>query len=230
MMLAFCDLRHGVCLPVPPRARSSRVRTNSSSTRSSTRSSRSSRARRSSSFARRSTCSSRPSFRSTTSKSTSTSRRLRSSARSLRSSRTSRSSRMAGRWSRRTRRARLSLPSDRSFESYEQAAQHVAEPLERGTSIYIDQGYVDARITYPISSPGSEFSIRTTAGPELGDYLKLALRYMPPAKTVERWSSPAARERSRSTRRGCAPRRASSGSASRTSSPATIICCSCFAW
>ena len=74
---------------------------------------------------------------------------------------------------------RLSLPSDRSFESYELATQHIAEPLERGTGIYIDQGYVDARITYPISSPGSEFSIRTTAGPELGDYLKLALRYMP---------------------------------------------------
>src|SRR5207245_9620912 len=74
---------------------------------------------------------------------------------------------------------RLSLPSDRSFETYEQAASHVAEPLERGTSIYIDQGYVDARITYPIGSPGSEFAVRTTAGPELGDALKLALRYMP---------------------------------------------------
>src|SRR5436309_2995519 len=74
---------------------------------------------------------------------------------------------------------RLSLPSDRSFETYEQAASHVAEPLERGTSIYIDQGYVDARISYPIGSPGSEFAVRTTAGPELGDALKLALRYMP---------------------------------------------------
>jgi HupE / UreJ protein len=77
---------------------------------------------------------------------------------------------------------RLSLPSDRSFESYEQASRHVAEPFERGTSIYIDQGYVDARITYPIDSPASEFSIRTTAGRELGDYLKLALRYMPPGE------------------------------------------------
>jgi len=74
---------------------------------------------------------------------------------------------------------RLSLPSDRSFESYEQASNHVAEPLERGTSIYIDQGYVDARITYPIGSPGSVFAVRTTAGRELGDYLKVALRYLP---------------------------------------------------
>jgi len=77
---------------------------------------------------------------------------------------------------------RLSLPSDRSFESYENASSHLAEPVERGTTIYIDQGYVDARITYPIGSADSEFSIRTTAGRELGDYLKVALRYMPPGE------------------------------------------------
>jgi hydrogenase/urease accessory protein HupE len=74
---------------------------------------------------------------------------------------------------------RLSLPSDRSFEYYDQAVRHVAEPLEHGTGIYIDQGYVDARITYPIGSPGAEFAIRSTAGPELGEYLKVAVRYMP---------------------------------------------------
>src|SRR5437879_5425877 len=74
---------------------------------------------------------------------------------------------------------RLSLPSGRSFETYEQAASAVPEPLERGTSIYIDQGYVDARITYPIGLPGSAFAGRTTAGPELGDARKLARRYMP---------------------------------------------------
>jgi HupE / UreJ protein len=73
---------------------------------------------------------------------------------------------------------RLSLPSDRSFESYEQAASHVSEPPEPDTSIYIDQGYVDARITYPISSPGSVFAIRTPSAAGLGD-LKVSLRYMP---------------------------------------------------
>jgi hypothetical protein len=74
---------------------------------------------------------------------------------------------------------RLALPSDRSFESYDDALRHVAEPLERDTRIFIDQGYVDAHITYPITSTSSEFSIRTTAGPELGDALKLAVRYIP---------------------------------------------------
>ena len=75
---------------------------------------------------------------------------------------------------------RLSLPSDRSFESYEQAAGHVATPVEPGTAIVIDQGYVDAHLVYAIASPDGVFSIRTTAAPELGDYLKLALRYLPP--------------------------------------------------
>jgi hypothetical protein len=76
--------------------------------------------------------------------------------------------------------ARLSLPSDRSFESYEQATHHIGEPLEPDTHIFIDQGYVDARISYPITSVGSEFSIRTTAAPEFGEALKLAVRYLPP--------------------------------------------------
>jgi len=75
--------------------------------------------------------------------------------------------------------ARLSLPSDRSFESYESAVKHVAEPIASDTHIYVDQGYVDARITYPIRSPKSVFAIRTTAAPELGTYLKMTVRYLP---------------------------------------------------
>jgi hypothetical protein len=74
--------------------------------------------------------------------------------------------------------ARLALPSDRSFESYAEAEHHVAEPLPADTGIVIDQGYVDAHLTYPIRSPDSVFTVRTTAGPELGDYLKMAIRYL----------------------------------------------------
>lgn len=75
--------------------------------------------------------------------------------------------------------ARLSLPSDKSFLSYDEAASHVATPMEPDLAIYIDQGYVDAHMTYRIRSPNSVFSVRSTAAPELGDYLKLALRYLP---------------------------------------------------
>ena len=75
--------------------------------------------------------------------------------------------------------ARLSLPSDRSFGRYEDAVAHVAAPVAPGTAIYIDQGFFDAHITYPIASPSSRFTIRTAIAPELKDYLKFTIRYMP---------------------------------------------------
>ena len=74
---------------------------------------------------------------------------------------------------------RLSLPSDRSFQSYDEALRHVADPVAPDTQIYIDQGYVDAHITYPLQASKPELSIRTTAGPEFGDALKLTVRYQP---------------------------------------------------
>lgn len=74
---------------------------------------------------------------------------------------------------------RLSLPTDRSFARYEDAVPHVAQPMAPGTTIYIDQGFLDARLTYAIASPSSHFTIRTAIAPELKDYLKLAIRYMP---------------------------------------------------
>jgi HupE / UreJ protein len=75
--------------------------------------------------------------------------------------------------------ARVSLPSDRSFQSYDQAVAHVAEPADPGLGVYVDQGYVDAHLTYAIQSPASSFSIRTQIAPELKDYLKVAVRYLP---------------------------------------------------
>ena len=74
---------------------------------------------------------------------------------------------------------RLSLPSDRSFQSYDEALRHVSEPVAPDTQIYIDQGYVDAHIIYPLQAANPELSIRTTAGREFGDALKLTLRYKP---------------------------------------------------
>ncbi|HZZ92238.1 MAG TPA: HupE/UreJ family protein [Usitatibacter sp.] len=81
--------------------------------------------------------------------------------------------------------ARLSLPSDRSFESYAPAVRHVAQPVPADTRIVIDQGYVDAHFVYALHARAPELSIRTTAAPELGDYLKLAIRFMP-AEGAER--------------------------------------------
>ena len=45
--------------------------------------------------------------------------------------------------------------------------------------IYFDQGYLDAHLVYPITSPNSVFTIQTIVAPDLGDFAKLTVRYMP---------------------------------------------------
>jgi hypothetical protein len=77
-------------------------------------------------------------------------------------------------------KGRLSLPTDRSFERYQDAVAHVSQPIAPGTIIYYDQGFFDAQFIYPIVSPRSRFAIRTTVAIDLGDYVKLAIRYVPP--------------------------------------------------
>lgn len=80
---------------------------------------------------------------------------------------------------------RLSLPSDRSFQRYQEAVRRVAEGAGQrseaspGQSIYSNQGYFDAHLTYPTTSPDARFAIQTRIAPELKDYLKFALRYIP---------------------------------------------------
>jgi hypothetical protein len=69
--------------------------------------------------------------------------------------------------------------SDRSFEDYDRAVAQLAEPLAPDTVIAYEQGYLDAHFVYPISSPNWVFSMQTTIGADLGDYIRLALRYIP---------------------------------------------------
>jgi len=69
--------------------------------------------------------------------------------------------------------------SDRSFEDYDQAVAQVAEPVATDTVIAFQQGYLDAHFVYPISSPKSVFSIQTTIGADLGDYVRLTIRFIP---------------------------------------------------
>src|SRR6516164_6545941 len=69
--------------------------------------------------------------------------------------------------------------SNRSFEDYDQAVAQVAEPVATDTVIAFQQGYLDAHFVYPISSPKSVFSVQTTIGADLGDYVRLTIRYIP---------------------------------------------------
>jgi len=81
--------------------------------------------------------------------------------------------------------ARISLPSDRSFESYEAALASIeGPPLPGSESVFWNQGYFDVHYEYPIRSPDSEFALEFQVAPGLSGRLKMALRYLPPAGTI----------------------------------------------
>jgi hypothetical protein len=79
---------------------------------------------------------------------------------------------------------RVSLPSDRSFVSYDDALTHVSGPrLPADTEIPWDQAMMDMLLEYPIASDLSKFSIRP-AFARLGMRVVTVLRFLPPGGAV----------------------------------------------
>ena len=75
---------------------------------------------------------------------------------------------------------RLSLPSDRSFGSYEDALAHVrGAPLPASTDMIWQQAMLDVLIEYPIQSDRSRFSIDPALA-HLGVKTTSVLRFLPP--------------------------------------------------
>lgn len=80
--------------------------------------------------------------------------------------------------------ARVSLESDRSFDSYEDAVAHVeGTRLPNTTELYWDQGMLDVLFQYPIHSDRSEFSIHPRLD-RLGLRVVTVLRFLSPTGVV----------------------------------------------
>jgi hypothetical protein len=80
--------------------------------------------------------------------------------------------------------ARVSLPSDKSFSSYEEALARVTgPPLPENTQVYWDQAMLDVLFEYPIHSDRARFSIHPGLG-RLGENVVIVLRFMPPGGAV----------------------------------------------
>ncbi len=80
--------------------------------------------------------------------------------------------------------ARISLESDRSFTSYEQALAHVTgELLPTNTELVWNQAMLDVLFEYPIHSDRSEFSIRSRFS-TLALHVVTVLRFLPPTGAV----------------------------------------------
>jgi hypothetical protein len=76
--------------------------------------------------------------------------------------------------------ARVSLPSDKSFASFEQALAHVQSPrLADNLDLYWNQQFLDVLLEYPITSDRSEFAIHPRVE-RLGLRVSTALRFLPP--------------------------------------------------
>jgi len=74
---------------------------------------------------------------------------------------------------------RISLPSDRSFASFEEAIAHVTgSPLSNDTNVYWDQAMLDVSFEYPIQSEQSRFSIHPALA-RLGLRVVTVLRFLP---------------------------------------------------
>ena len=80
--------------------------------------------------------------------------------------------------------ARVSLPSDASFASHDEALAHLTgPPLPADTDLYWNQGMLDVLFEYPIQSDRSRFSIRVGLA-RLGLQVTTVLRFLPPGGAI----------------------------------------------
>lgn len=86
--------------------------------------------------------------------------------------------------------ARVSLPSDRSFDNYQSALDHVrGPPLPPDTEIYWAQGLLDVLLEYPIESERSAFAINPGLE-RLGLSVVNVLRFIQPDGSVRAFDFP----------------------------------------
>jgi len=78
---------------------------------------------------------------------------------------------------------RVSLPSNRSFTTYEDALANITGPrLSDDVDLFWRQGMLDAMVTYPIQSQDSDFSVNPELG-TLASQTTTVLRFLPPEGT-----------------------------------------------
>ena len=77
-------------------------------------------------------------------------------------------------------RTRVSLPSNRSFSSFEVAFDNImSPPLDDSTDLFWRQGVLDVLVTYPIQSDESDFSVNPELA-TLSDQTTTVLRFLVP--------------------------------------------------
>lgn len=82
-------------------------------------------------------------------------------------------------------KARISQPSERSFETYAEALAHIEAPdLPEDANVFWNQGFFDAHFEYPISADQSDFSLDLQVAPGLSGRLSMMTRFITPDGVV----------------------------------------------
>jgi hypothetical protein len=78
----------------------------------------------------------------------------------------------------------VSLPSDRSFQSFEEASGHIGgSPLAAATDLYWNQALLDVRLDVPMTSTRPQLAIQPTFA-RLGVRVLTTIRFLPPGGAV----------------------------------------------
>ncbi len=76
---------------------------------------------------------------------------------------------------------RVTLPSDRAFESYDRALALIHGPeLPGSTDIFWNQGFLDVHLEYPLRSERADLVLEVLTAKGLGDRLTVDVRFLPP--------------------------------------------------
>lgn len=76
-------------------------------------------------------------------------------------------------------RARLSLPSDQSFDSYDRARAHVEQAPAPSEAVYLGQGFLDASLTFQPVAPTSGLSMRLYPSALFPSAVSAAVQHLP---------------------------------------------------
>ena len=79
----------------------------------------------------------------------------------------------------------ISLPSDKSFDSFDAAVSHVRGPkIPDNTQIYYNQGFLDLELNYAIRSQDSDFGMQVLFGRGLANRTATYINFIRPSGDV----------------------------------------------
>jgi len=76
-------------------------------------------------------------------------------------------------------RARLTLPSDRSFDSYSSALTHIEQDPAPADAVFMEQGFLDAALTFPTMATSPRVWLQLRPSARFSSQTQTSVQYLP---------------------------------------------------